>query len=142
MNRAMASLPTGITSAGLRRVISACSQRAQLAISAGLGTRSPPRGFLPGKHRHTAVMYIRERNPASSMPQASSNHLNIALPAVQANGRCKAGSLSPGAWPTSITRLATAAPVTGADCIAGHRRQARRAATCCSRRCSMPDQFP
>ena len=58
------------------------------------------------------------------MPQASWNHLNIALPAVQANGRCNAGSLSPGAWPTSITRLTTAAPVTGADAMPGHRRQA------------------
>jgi len=41
---------------GLKQIDFRLQPAEQLSISAGLGTRSPPFGFLPGKQRHTAAM--------------------------------------------------------------------------------------
>ena len=55
-NCTMASRPTGITNSGRNRSNSAFSHRLHSEISARSGTRSPPAGSGPGKHRHTAAM--------------------------------------------------------------------------------------
>jgi len=115
-NEAIASLPTGMTSSGASSASSASSQGAQFAISSRFGTRSPPRGSLPGKQRHTAAMYTRLRNASSSSP-IPANQPNIVLPAVQANGLWIKSSFAPGAWPISMTGLGVGAPITGAPCI-------------------------
>src|SRR5439155_5973599 len=93
------------------------------------GTRSPPPfAALPGKQRHTAAMYTRARNASSDRPIVS-NHWNIVLPAVHANGRPIGPSLMPGAWPISITGDITGWPVTTGPIISGHAVQPRRRVT-------------
>ena len=63
------------------------------------------------------------------MPAASSNQRKEGLPTNQAKGRPSTGSLSPGACPTSITRLRTAPPLTTGRCIFGQRQHARSSST-------------
>ena len=93
----------------------------------GSGTRSPPSGRLPGKQRQTAAKYTRSRTSSSVQSRPAWNQRKSVLPAVQAKGRPSLGSLSPGAWPTSSTRLATGRPTTTGRCIRGQRSHARRA---------------
>ena len=126
-NCSIATRPTGTINSGLSSSISRSSQGRQLSNSSGLGTRSPPFGFFPGKQRHEAAMYTRARNCSSFSPSGR-NHLNSCLPAVQAKGRPSAGSLSPGACPTSNTLERIALPTIGGRCMFGHSRHARRAA--------------
>src|SRR5437764_14238178 len=57
MNCAIANLPTGMISRGRKILISSSIQDEQLQISSDAGTRSPPLGVFPGKHRHTAAKY-------------------------------------------------------------------------------------
>src|SRR5262245_57277468 len=64
------------------------------------------------------------------MPQVSSNQRNKVLPAVQANGLPSRGSLSPGAWPTSMTLLVTTPQLTAGGCMFRQRRQAVSCVTC------------
>ena len=129
-NCAIASLPTGITSFGRKISCSCLSQAEQLSTSCGEGTRSPPVGFLPGKHRHTAAIYMEARNCSSLIPAAWLNQRKSVLPAVQANGRPSFGSLSPGACPTSIILLPTGPPLTTGGYICGHIRHCRNFLTC------------
>src|ERR1019366_5075531 len=75
---------------------------------------------------------MRFRTSSSVQPGARANHLNSVLPAVQAKGRPSLGSLSPGACPTSTTRLVTARPVTTGRCMRGQRAHACSAARCFS----------
>lgn len=130
MNCTIASRPTGMMRRGRKIRISSSIHDEQLRISSGDGTRSVPPEFFPGKHRQTAAKYIFDRTAASFIPQNSSNQRKSVLPAVCANGRCKTGSLGPGACPTIITSLAIAPPETGVDFIRGQRRHLSSTVTC------------
>lgn len=130
INWEIANLPTGITKAGCKISNSRFSQEEQFNTSCGEGTRSPPAGFFPGKHRHTAAIYIEARNCSSLIPAASLNQRKSVLPAVQANGRPNFGSLSPGACPTNKTLLTIGPPLTTGGYISGHNRHCRSFLTC------------
>src|ERR1017187_5691083 len=85
---------------------------------------------FPGKQRQMAAKYIRSRTSSSLQPRAPENHLKSVLPAVHAKGRPSRGSLSPGAWPTSMILLSTGRPTTTGLCIRGQRSHLSSAARC------------
>ena len=98
-------------------------------------TRSPPMARFTGKaSTDGGHVDARAKGFFRQHPHVPENQRNSFLPAVHAKGRPRTGSLSPGAWPTRITRLRTGPPLTTGRFISGQRRQRRSAATCRSNR--------
>jgi len=132
INCSIASLPTGMTSAGLRISNSPSSQPAQFFHFLGRWQRGRRRSpsFPENNGTPPPCKSSTETRP-SSIPAASWNQRNSVFSRRPRRKAAPAtGSLSPGACPTSMTRLTTAPPLTTGLPICGQRPHSRSRFTC------------